>query len=197
MTQTEAQIRNIYDNQWLSLREVIWPDKGVNGYVYSHESRCKGHIIAVMPYRIKDDNRPEFLLRAEVTPCWSMEKQLSAITGGCEFEGDEPSIDDITKDVLRELVEEAGYAVHPDTLEALGVCRGTKSCDTMYHLYAVDVDGVEQGRLTGDGSQLEEEASVIWVAWPSDSHDPLVSTMYARLLIVLSGGSMPPLNPRP
>ena len=44
-------IRKLYGNDWVELRELVLPDKGVNGYSYLHEKRCGGDIVSIMPYR--------------------------------------------------------------------------------------------------------------------------------------------------
>ena len=138
----------LYDNEWLQLRED-------EGYIYSHESRCNGSIVVVLPYRRVGKDAWEFLVRDEVTRCWSEQPTRSAITGGVDTS--EP-----LEDAVRELQEEAGYDIAPDKFEFLGKCRGSKSSDTYYYLYAVDVAGVEPGVATG-----EDKAPIVWL-WGSD-----------------------------
>ncbi len=62
--------------------------------------------------------------------------------------------------------EEAGYSVQPEAVELLGpaffMLPGIIS--EKIHPTAVDVTGKQPGRPTGDGSPLEEGASVRW--WP-------------------------------
>lgn len=164
----------LFETEWVSLWRMKDPERGVGGYVYSHETRSDGRIVAVLPYRFHGPAR-EYLLRVEVTPCWSMEAVPSAVTGGVD--GRETA----SVAVLRELREETGYDVSVEHLESLGECRGTKSTDTTYYLYAVDVTGMEQGELEGDGSPLEDEATVQWSREPFRCGDPIVSVMYARL----------------
>ncbi|GII59353.1 hypothetical protein Pth03_77420 [Planotetraspora thailandica] len=76
-------IENLHENEWLSLRVIRDPDARVNGYVYSHESRCQGRIVAVLPYQDTPEGR-RYLLKSEVTPCWGLNQILCAITGGYE-----------------------------------------------------------------------------------------------------------------
>lgn len=40
MTEVDTLSETLHGNEWLSLRVVRKPSAGVNGYVYSHESRC-------------------------------------------------------------------------------------------------------------------------------------------------------------
>ena len=65
-----------------------------------------------------------------------------------------------------EVREEAGYTVAPEAVELLGpaffMLPGIVS--EKIHPTAVDVTGQEPGPATGDGSPLEEGASVRW--WP-------------------------------
>jgi intein/homing endonuclease len=77
----------LHANPWLSLKVMRKPDVGVNGYVYSHETRCQGRIVAILPYRDSGGTR-EYLVKSEMTPCWGLDQVLSAITGGYEG-GDE------------------------------------------------------------------------------------------------------------
>jgi ADP-ribose pyrophosphatase len=63
-----------------------------------------------------------------------------------------------------EVREEAGYRVSPEQVEKLGgpffVVPGILS--EKIHLLAVDVTGLTQGELEGDGSPLEEGATTSW-----------------------------------
>src|SRR5947209_16754655 len=102
------------------------PEAGVNGYVYSHETRCQGRIMAILPFRkVLGTRKPFFLVKLEMTPCWSFDRERSAITGG--YEGG-----DIKRDAIRELYEEAGYTAVPDDLIPLGESYASKSSDTIY-----------------------------------------------------------------
>lgn len=166
-------------NEWLSLRRIANPEAGVNGYVYSRETRCQGRIVAVLAYR--DGNHPrEYLLKSELTPCWSMTEQVvSAVTGG--YEGG--AIED---DAVREVLEETGYAITRDMLEPLGTCYASKSADTVYSLFAVDVSGMVQGEAVGDGSRIEAESGTTWRRFEDLGfvQDPLVSVMALRLSVM-------------
>ena len=135
--------------------EIKDPDKGINGYVYSHETRCQGQIVLVLPYRTVGKDT-EYLVKSEVTPCWSMEPVKSGVTGG--YEGGA-----ISEDAIREMLEETGYTITRADLEYLGTCYASKSADTVYTLYGVDLTGFEQGEALGDGSRVEAEAEAIWL----------------------------------
>lgn len=169
--------KELYKNKWLSLYELKDPENGVGGYVYSHETRCEGKIIAFMPFR-KREGKLEVLLRNEVTPCWGMHSVLSSFTGG--YEGGDPR--DTT---IIELKEEAGYTVHVDELIFLGNSYASKSSDTQYYLYGIDVSDKEEGEAVGDGSSLEKKAFNQWVT-EVESDDPQATLLYHRLKKYLS-----------
>lgn len=157
------------NNEWLELRELP------NGYTYSHEVRCQGKIVLILPYRRLGKDGWEFLVRNETTPCWSDSATLSAMTGGVEST-------DIREDALRELKEEAGYTATKDQLVFLGNCRASKSSDTIYILYAIDLAGMEPEEALGDGS-ANDQAPAVWLSGPGmrELVDPQGITAYARL----------------
>lgn len=137
----------LYNNEWLQLKDK-------NGYIYSHEVRCNGSIVLVLPYRVMGDSCA-FLVRDEVTPCWSDGPTRSAITGGVESM-------DPGEDAVREVKEESGYSILRSQLEFLGKCRASKSSDTYYFLYAVDVGELTPEEAEGDGS-VNDKAPSVWV----------------------------------
>jgi 8-oxo-dGTP pyrophosphatase MutT (NUDIX family) len=185
-------IETLHDDEWVSLRRIVARELGIHGYVYSHETRCAGRIAVVMPFRMRetgllvDDDVPEVvlevLLREEVTPCWhTTEPQLSGITGGWE-DGDDLGC---LFTAIRELWEEAGYRVHPKDMVDLGTCRGTKSTDTVYFLWGVDLTDVEKtGDGSGDGSELEARATNRWVLHTDviEAVDPTAHVARNRLM---------------
>jgi len=152
-----TEIVTLKENSWLSLKELRAPEAGVAGYVFSHETRCQGRIVLVLPYRWNtEDQSLSYLVKSEVTPCWSMEPVRSGVTGGYEGE-------DIADDAVREMLEETGYSIQKEDLEYLGTCYASKSSDTVYTLYAVDVGDLFQAEALGDGTRLESESETIWV----------------------------------
>ncbi len=176
-----TEITTLYHNPWISLKELRSPERGAAGYVFSHETRCQGRIVALLPFRYAGGEF-EFLIRREVTPCWGMEPTLSAITGG--YEGG-----DIVDDAIRELAEESGYTITRKDLVWLGESYASKSSDTVYSLFTVNLSGFEQGEATGDGSGLEDAGDAVWLtdADLSEIRDPQVPLMYMRLMHHLLG----------
>jgi len=182
------KIEVLCKTKWLSLRRMIDPENGVHGYDYSHEIRCDGKIVSILPYRYKTRmgvNNPnekygvEFLLRKEVTPCWGMEQKISSITGGVEN-------DDPIETALHEIAEEAGYEVERNEIKFLDISYGIKSSDTKYYLYTVDLTGKEKTlEADGDGSELEKMAECFWSDTIEDAVDPFVYVLHYKILELL------------
>ena len=157
----------LYKNDWVSLMST--PEENGNGYIYSHETRCNGNIVAVLLY----NEEGKYGVRSEKTPCWGGQAQLSSLTGGVE-KGDTPA-----SAVVKELLEESGYICKESDLEVLGTCRGTKSSDTLYHLFALDVSGLKQVKPTG-----EDVGEIKWLSTRKEMTRvvcPLFYTMVYRL----------------
>jgi hypothetical protein len=147
-------IKTIFDNKWLSLKEIKEPEQGINGYIFSHETRCNGKIISMLPYR-NTTQGIKFLLRKEITPSWSLDYNISTITGGVEKYSP-------LETAKHELLEEAGYDIDIKNIIELGTIRAGKSNDTVYYLYSMDLTGKKPEKAKGDGSELETNASCIW-----------------------------------
>jgi len=168
------------DKSFLALKKMIDPENGVNGYFFSHESRCEGKIIALLPYRLTSSGI-ELLLRNEVTPCWGLNQYISSITGG--FEGGDPR-----DTAIMELKEEGGYKADKNELISLGTSFASKSADTVYYLYTINLTDKDRGEATGDGSELEKKAACVWAETSNveESKDPQVSVMFLRLQKLLN-----------
>ena len=158
------QDKILYDNEWLQLRDR-------DGYIFSHEIRCNGRIVVVLPYKRTGKDSWTFLVRNETTPCWGG-PTLSCITGGVE--GEDP-----LDDAVRELKEEAGYEVPREDFIALGKCRGSKSSDTWYYLYAVDVANYIPGKALGDGTP-GDLAHIVWISDMSELVDAQGLAAYVK-----------------
>lgn len=179
-----AEVETLHHNSWVSLHVVREPAAGVDGYVFSRETRCQGRIVAVLPWRVvqpatgpgRVSPRIEYLVKSEMTPCWSFDQVLSAITGG--YEGG-----DIEDDAVRELLEETGYTVDRSELVPLGESYASKSSDTVYSLFTVNLTGREAAVPLGDGSRLEAESAAVWLNGSDLARvmDPQVHVMYVRM----------------
>lgn len=172
-------------NEWLELCSAEPRTEDEHPYYYVHEARCHGNIVAVLPYKraAGHEGKTNILygMRREVTPAWGERHNHSALTGGCE--------DDETprETAARELAEEAGYEVDSEYITFLGRCRGTKSSDTIYHLYAVDVTDVkyDASLASGDGTKHDSEGYTTFVNQSTCFRccvDPVFFTMMAALL---------------
>lgn len=170
----------LHSTEYLELRKLEDSERGIGGYYYSHEKRCNGIIVAILPYKLNvhsDSKEPyRYLLRYELTPCWDVDNNIvSSITGGFEHETPEDT-------AVEEMREEAGYDIEKNELESLGTCYGTKSTDTVYHLYAVDLHGKERYEAEGDGSYLESQAHCFWARDIEEAMDPILFTLYHKLV---------------
>jgi 8-oxo-dGTP pyrophosphatase MutT (NUDIX family) len=166
------KIETLKKTDWVSLMLMKGEDWA---YIYSHENRCDGKIVSVLPYRLVNGHL-EYMLRDEFTPCWGTDNNfVSSITGGVEHA-------DPADTALEELEQEAGYSVDKSKLQFLGTCKGTKSCDTDYYLYAVDLTGIDQSIMPeGDGSELEKKAKCFWSKDIKKAMDPLVYVLFHKL----------------
>lgn len=158
--------KELFQNKWLSLRQV-------ENYIYSHESRSAGKLVAVL---VIDSTLPgQVMGRFEDTPCHFDGLTLTSITGGVEN-------DDPLTTAVHELKEEAGFDAHPIELVSLGTVMPSKSADTVVYLYLFDALGRQPGQAEGDGSEGEVGAYCKWVteAEAIQCKCPLMVTMLAR-----------------
>lgn len=164
-------INTIFKNEWVELRSI----EGDNyKYIYSHEKRCNGKIVGILPFRYGEEG-VEYMLRNEFTPAWSVNDNIiSSITGGVEN-------DDVINTAIHEIKEEAGYILTERDIIPLGQIRTSKSSDTIYHLFSFNATGMVEYPQNGDGSELEKLAYSFWTKDISRSEDALVYTMYYKL----------------
>jgi 8-oxo-dGTP pyrophosphatase MutT (NUDIX family) len=164
-------------NKWLSLKKLFGP---TGEYVFSHEERCGGNIVAILPYQKAADGSRQVMAREEFTPPWSItDLQLSCITGGVDA-GEAALVA-----ALRELYEETGITAPAEALVSLGTVRGSKSSDSVYHLFTVDVTPyLAEAKVVEGEDDNEKRAHNVWVH-PSldglDGRDPILYTMLHRL----------------
>ena len=168
-----VRLKTLFSTPWLELKEASTENYK---YVFSHEVRCKGTIIAILPFREKE-GKMEFLMRFENNPAWGTGISLTCITGGMEN-------NDVVKTAILEMKEEAGMDISRSELMDLGACRGTKSTDTVFQLYTVNLTGYDGVYFPkGDGSYLEKLASTQWMPERKilQADDPLVYVMFCRM----------------
>lgn len=182
----ETQVKNkggsvqyIAGNKWLCLKEMKVPKIGISGYTFIHNVHSAGHCVAILPF--VEDAGGRFLLREEIVPPWGLTPSRCSITGAWDDQ-----TESFSETASRELYEESGYKANPGGLISLGTCRGTKATDTIFHLYAINVAGLDLSDAPGDGSPLETKASTVWCK-PEEAvqcADPLVALMIMRLRAV-------------
>lgn len=169
-------IRVLCRTKWVSLMAMKTDMTGDNEYIYSHENRCNGEIVSILPYRYFND-KVQYLLRKEVTPPWGEPPKqfISSITGGVEN-------NDVLETAVHEIAEEAGYEVMREEMKFLDISYGSKSSDTKYFLYTVDLSGrVHTLHGNGDGSLLETMAECYWSDTIKNAVDPLVYVSYYKI----------------
>lgn len=173
-----ATVKTLFSNKWVEVRERV-TERG--SYTYSHSIWCDGLGVAVLPYKVEDGNLL-LLGRREICPCHSDEFELCSITGGMDVEGESPAFT-----AKRELLEEGGYNAPVEKFVYLGEVRPSKQSDNIQHLFVVNVTGLEQGEIVGDGTFGEEGAYVEWITVRqlSESQDPLLHSMFMKATEIL------------
>lgn len=166
----KSKITTLFKNDWVSLMST--PEDSGEGYIYAHETRCNGNIVAVLLYERFGKDGWKYGLREEKTPCWGGKAELSSLTGGVE-KGSTPAAT-----AVKEIMEEAGYICKESDLKSLGTCRGTKSVDTTYHLFALNASGLKKTEPTG-----EDKGKIVWLTGAEACKRvvcPIFFTMYAK-----------------
>lgn len=177
----------LWNNEWLQLR-ILEHAPLVKGYVYSHEKRCDGQIVAILPYRFID-NEFHLLFRLEDTPCWS--KQNFPDVCPCSFTGGvDPGMNPLDT-AVKELAEESGYVIDPANMFSLGTCKGTKSTDSTYHLFTCDLANYKSTQELHIESEHEKMSGYQWVNIDDAYNnldlyfkDPMIAACLLRLHIV-------------
>lgn len=143
--QIEERSQLLADDKWLQLRKIVFPEENIHGYVYSHEISCQGNKVCFLPFKKNVIGDYEYLLRKEAVPCWELGAPLySAFTGSCE-----PNLT-FEETFIKELREESGYSLDEEEswrIIRLGFSFGTKSTDTIYHLFSVDLTDFPQNKI--------------------------------------------------
>ena len=178
---------SLYATDWVELRRIRAPELKINGYDFIHEKRCQGNIVAFLPFE-KANNEFKFLLRKEAVPCWELDRPLlCSFTGGVDK--------DLTpyKCFIKELEEEAGYIVdvqEENRVYDLGVSFSTKSSDSTYWLYAVDITNFPEEKIRDlyVETELEQASTNEWIDANKihEAQDPFVSQIVIRLLAQLN-----------
>ena len=148
----------LHHNDWVSLNHISSPKDKIYNYVYSTETRCDGKIVAFVPYQKNGDNNLKLLVRCEATPCWNYNDPVpSSFTGAVE-KGETP-----LEAVIHEIKEEGGYKVESSQVINLGQVFGSKSSDTIYFLFAVDLTNAGCPDKLVCESELEKHSYNVWI----------------------------------
>lgn len=118
----------IFNNPAISIMEA---DKHGKPYIYSHDTYSSGRRVLILPYR-KHLGGHEFLLRRELIPCWDQAADTCAVSTRVKD-------DNVEETIIKELMDLTGYDIAPSELMHLGLCMGSKTSDTVYELYTVDL----------------------------------------------------------
>jgi len=168
--------KTLFKGDFTEVKQVTNKGLGIKNHTYLHEANSQGKKVAILPYRYDKNGNLEYLFRQEIVSAWGTEPKLCAITGGINKEDG-----DAASGAVRELREEAGYNIKKDSLLFLGKSKDSKSTDTDYWLFAVDVTDRDHKKPSGDGTKIEQSAKNIWVKNP-DTADPLTASMAVKLL---------------
>jgi len=136
-------------NKWVSLRQKIMKlgDKEFR-YIYSHEDRCDGRIVVILPSRRTKDGGKEYLFTREHNSLFGY--NYTAMTGGVDAKTTD--IKKIREQAIKELQEETGIM---SGLKFVKEFTSIKSSDNKYFLFTEDVGIEKPMSVEGDGS-IEE-----------------------------------------
>lgn len=145
----------IGENKWINLkcRKMSFGGKTYD-YIYSHETRCAGNIIIVLPTRKNIKGEIEYLLIREHNPLFGY--NYTVITRGAEGTLEK----DIRLQAEKELYEEAGFVLGVRLVDTL---TSIKSSDTKYWIFTAIADGALPNSVEGDGSIDELFTVKKWV----------------------------------
>lgn len=167
--------KTLYKTKWLSLKSMVVEEAGGAEYIYVHSEPSAGLGVAVLPFRKREGQPPEFLLRREVVPPWGLDTSVCSVTG--MHEGGE-----FIKTAQRELKEEAGYTADLDQFTPVGTVRVSKASDTLLHMFLVNLTGIEEGEAEGDGTAFEELGSCYWTTDPFEAEDATTLALLAHIV---------------
>ena len=173
--QAENNFLVLYKTKYVELRKIVTIQPKIKEYIYLHESRSAGKVVAIVPYR-RVNNTFKFLVRYERTPCWEPGLTPCAFTGGID-EGEEPSYT-----ACRELKEESGIEINERELIYLGTCFGTKSSDTTYYLFSalLNSDNIHRDYHIESTAQIKSGAGWLSLSEAIGYGDPIMHTILMR-----------------
>lgn len=161
----------LFETEYLALVET-----DDNSYTFCKEVQTQNSTkVAVLPYKIESDGY-YFLSVVERYHPYN-EAAPVAITGKIDLMGSS----DPYLTAVKELKEEAGYIPcgynEVDHLIYLGSVHPSKSMDTLFECYAIDIAFAHKVEATGDGTIEEEIAYTQWI------HESAVETVICPIFI--------------
>ena len=153
--------------KWVHLlKKRIQFGEKVYEYIYSHEAACGGHKVIVLPYRVKEDGKKEFMFIREHNILFGV--NYTVITGGVDAAAQNNSkatmsLKSIREQACLELVEESGIS---SGVEHVTTLTGIKSSDNKYHVFKTNVGfNPLTGSSGGDGSIDELFTTKVWMTY--------------------------------
>lgn len=137
--------------------ETLWKDKWLQVFKYDGYYtgvKCTNDGVMVLGYQGE-----KVLVRVEKRPCHGPGLLRQAVTGALDM--NLPA----TQTAAKELLEETGYNVHHLRLQPIGWVYASNFSETKIDMFVVDLEGLEQGEIIGDGSSGEDGAGAEWMYW--------------------------------
>lgn len=153
----------LYKDDIISVRESV---KENSKYIYTHEEISNGNRIVVLPFRKKRGGR-QFLLRREYIPCWDSHTDVCGISS--KVIDDNPELT-----AIKEIEKDTGYIVKASELIQLGVVSASKSSDTTYYLYGLDLSKKDK-----ENEKLEIEEDISFWGDENDIMDSIDAQLVA------------------
>lgn len=146
-------------------------------YVYVHYPDCEGKSVVVLPFK-KEKGETKYLGVSEICLPHSEKPQTYMVGGGINPKETKENA------AIRELKEETGYTADEKELIYLGESYLSKACDTIMHLFAIEItDDVKKEKAKGDGTKGEIGIESVWMTEDEliDNKNPLFALSLLRL----------------
>jgi len=146
-------------------------------YVYIHYPDCEGKSVVILPFK-KSGETLEYMGVSEIRLPHSNDPQTYMVGGGIHKGESKESA------AVRELKEETGLITQESELIYLGESYLSKACDTIMHLFAIEVtSNTIKTNPKGDGTQREKGIESVWMTEDEiiDNKNPLFSLALLRL----------------
>lgn len=162
-------------------KKLLFKSKWINVYEYDSWftaiEQPQGDGVAIL---VVDSTREQVLVRLEHKPCHGIGVRQTSFTGTIE-----KNMSPI-ETAQKELLEEAGYLADLADFQYLGWVYPNKVSNYKQHLYSIDVAGLIQGPIEGDGTRGEAGAGAEWVSMQEalEINELSISACLARLALI-------------